>query len=479
MAKPPAAAIGILPQPYFAGVARALEALSRLGTLLPTPHAEEISTLIRQNDNIAVVAAERILDHYTLTKIVIKPDGYAHATAGGAEGTLVEQGWRSFLVRVFNPNNSTASLSLLPAGSVYATALFRAAGASRPTVPDSLTMVPYVSERWLASKLYDAAPAESALTGSPVEYRVIQLYSRDRGSRSADLTFITTTGPLSTLEAKLIYRRGLTLTFDCLPSRDVILRVRDEDGCGCTAGVTLRDHLKRVYPLQSRRLAPDMQFQPQIYRADGETVRLPDGEYTVESTRGPEYLCSRQEVTIGESRNLISIQLQRWIDPSRWGWYAGDTHLHAAGCAHYDYPTQGVSLETTIRQLRGEALSIGEILTWGPSWYYQKKFFTGRAESPSATLEHRDLQEANRTSLDPRVTVKDAESLLRWDVELSGFPSSHCGHPVLLNLKEQDYPGTEVIEDWPSWNLPILVGPRHKVRSWATRGNCRCYPRNG
>ena len=27
---------------------------------------------------------------------------------------------------------------------------------------------------------------------------------------------------------------------------------------------------------------------------------------------------------------------------------------------------------------------------------------------------------------------------------------------VLLRLKEEDYPGTKLIEDWPSWNLPIL-----------------------
>jgi hypothetical protein len=39
---------------------------------------------------------------------------------------------------------------------------------------------------------------------------------------------------------------------------------------------------------------------------------------------------------------------------------------------------------------------------------------------------------------------------------VSGFPSSHAGHLVLLRLKEQDYPGTKLIEDWPSWNLPIL-----------------------
>lgn len=49
------------------------------------------------------------------------------------------------------------------------------------------------------------------------------------------------------------------------------------------------------------------------------------------------------------------------------------------------------------------------------------------------------------------------------DVEVSGFPSSHAGHIVLLRLKEDDYPGTTKIEEWPSWTLPVL--------SWAKSQN--------
>jgi hypothetical protein len=45
---------------------------------------------------------------------------------------------------------------------------------------------------------------------------------------------------------------------------------------------------------------------------------------------------------------------------------------------------------------------------------------------------------------------------MRYDVEVSGFPSSHAGHLCLLRLKEDDYPGSKVIEDWPSWTLPVL-----------------------
>src|SRR5258705_7780835 len=45
---------------------------------------------------------------------------------------------------------------------------------------------------------------------------------------------------------------------------------------------------------------------------------------------------------------------------------------------------------------------------------------------------------------------------MRYDVEVSGFPSSHTGHICLLGLKEEDFPGTKRIEEWPSWGIPIF-----------------------
>jgi hypothetical protein len=45
---------------------------------------------------------------------------------------------------------------------------------------------------------------------------------------------------------------------------------------------------------------------------------------------------------------------------------------------------------------------------------------------------------------------------MHYDLEVSGFPSSHAGHLVLIGLSDQDYPGTSRIEDWPTWDLPVL-----------------------
>jgi hypothetical protein len=85
------------------------------------------------------------------------------------------------------------------------------------------------------------------------------------------------------------------------------------------------------------------------------------------------------------------------------------------------------------RHILGEDLDVGCVLSWGPCWYAQKLFFEGKVNSLST-----------------------ADYVMRYDVEVSGFPSSHAGHLCLLRLKEDDYPGTTRIEEWPSWDLPVL-----------------------
>ena len=198
--------------------------------------------------------------------------------------------------------------------------------------------------------------------------------------------------------------------------------------------------LTGIYPLPSRRVAtedeyPDFFFQPQIYRQDGEHVYLPAGTYDITYTRGPEYVQQTKQLTVPEGVATFetSFELKRWINMAALGWYSSDHHIHSAGCSHYESPSEGVDPIHIWRQLLGEDLNFGGALTWGPSWYHQKQFFTG--------------------GLHPLSTD---ENILRFDVEVSGFPSSHAGHLSLLNLEEDDYPNTTTIEEWPSWTLPVL-----------------------
>jgi hypothetical protein len=233
--------------------------------------------------------------------------------------------------------------------------------------------------------------------------------------------------------------------FNCLPAQPITFRVRDENDQPTTASFVIRDNKGRVYPSQAKRLAPDFSFHPQVYRADGETVRLPEGSYTVEFSRGPESIPQRQTMVVTPQLREANFKVERWVDPSKLGWWSGDHHIHAAGCAHYTNPTEGVHAPDMFRHCVGEDLKIGANLTWGPCFDYQKQFFCGTVDK-----------------------VSRYPYLLRYDIEVSGFGSHESGHLVLLRLKDQMYPGGTSKDHWPKLGLNTL--------RWAKKQGAVCGP---
>ena len=238
---------------------------------------------------------------------------------------------------------------------------------------------------------------------------------------------------LSTTDSRDALWVPLTLTLETLRSQPVKLSVLDERGRPCVARFTIRDSRGRLYPLPSKRLAPDFAFQSQIYRKHGELLRLPEGSYTIECQRGPESVPELKSLVVGKGTTNLAYKVQRWIDPSRHGWWSGDHHIHAAGCAHYSNPTEGVLPEDMARHIQGEDLKVGCNLTWGPCFDYQKQFFTGKND-PTSGYPY----------------------LLRYDIEVSGFGSHASGHLCLLRLKEQLYPGGTSKDHWPTLCLNTL-----------------------
>ena len=340
------------------------------------------------------------------------------------------KGWRSFLVKVHNEAGITPKLE---AESPQSKPLYmRGRGArQRPQTDQELVPPGEVSQRFLDIVMFGKQPLKPKLSGLALEYRIIQLYSRDIGRREALLGFNVGQGTQD-----IGFRNAAPILFQCIPSVEVSLGITDVDGEPTTAAFVVRDKFGRVYPNPARRLAPDFFFHNQIYRADGESIHLPPGEYTVELSRGPEYVVQKGtlQVNSGVVSQRADFKLKRWIHAAERGWFSGDHHVHAAGCAHYDSPTEGVTPADMMRHILGEDLNVGCVLSWGPCWYTQKQYFEGRTS---------DLSRPNY--------------LMRYDVEVSGFPSSHAGHLCLLRLTEDDYPGTTLIEEWPSWTLPVLA----------------------
>jgi hypothetical protein len=442
--------------------ARQLESLMEfLGQPFTRAEKEGINRAIADTDpNKSVEQIESLLDKHALVVVLINPESRVSVTRGEADAELIQDGARLFLVKIVNdagirspiqvnspnsgpvfrsvsgsaPRPPAPSLSAADIRERWADISLLHGGVLAPLLPNDLDIQTRIDEKLAAlqtpvPRLPDDLGVEDhpQLSGSGVEYRILVIYSRDTGQRSAKLSFDIGRGTQDTGETSIF--------FNIAPSAKIKLHVLDDNGQPTMASFIVRDSFDRIYPNPSKRLAPDFYFEPQVYRADGEFISLPPGSFSATFTGGPEYITETQNFTIdANGPPELTFHLKRWINPADRGWYSGDSHIHANGCAHYADPTLGVSPEDMDRQVRGEHLNVASVLNWGPDYYFQRQFFRGRQDNE----------------------LSRPDALLHYDLEVSGFPSSHAGHPVLLNLADQDYPGSKQIEDWPSWELPIF-----------------------
>ena len=546
-------------QPLLASIGRLVEAMDYVGNPLPAEVATELRKLAGSNNDDAVTKrVQEILDPLCLASVSINESGPPSVTSGDASRELLEQGWRTFLVKVINKPGRTTKLLV---ESPNARPL--------PHAPAD-----QVRSRWMQLSTFEGRPMKPNLSGLGLEYRIIQIYSRDAGEKQALLEFtvsnkagddgelirewrfdedtdgwremnqvdlavrnssleITSSGEDPFMGADVAARGGpmvlrfwaraevdgigqlfwwtkdipqptadrqtnfllqpggeqlyevpfqvdgelagvrldpliksgkmridwidlysarrsanwakLAVDFESKPATPVTFRVRDIDDLPAFAKFEIRDEEGRIYPAQSKRLAPDFFFQRHIYRGDGETVSLPPGKYTIDCSRGPETKTEKKQLTVGTEPTELAYRVDRWIDPAARGWWSGDHHIHAAGCLHYQSPTEGVKPGDMIRHIMGEDLKVGCCLTWGPCFDFQKRFFTGAVAEQSRY-----------------------PYTLRYDVEVSGFGSHASGHLNLLNLTQQIYPGGESKEHWPTLGLNTL--------RWAKRQGAVCGP---
>ena len=412
-------------QPFAAQINRLLEATDYLGSPFSAAEKSGLEAAMKDGDPARASAkVQEILDAHCLFAIQINPEMRVKVGPGPAKPELVEQGWRHFLVKVVNDSGTTAALRAVSPNAQ------KLAGSTAQEVPD----------RWLDLMMFDAQPLKPTLSGLNLEYRIVQLYSRDAGRREARISFNVGQGTQD-----LGFRNDVDQLFQIQPAREVTFRVRDENNQPTTAAFVIKDTQGRVYPSPAKRLAPDFAFHHQVYRAEGETIRLPDGEYVVDFLRGPESVPQARKLTVNAQTRELQFKVERWIDPAQFGWWSGDHHIHAAGCAHYVKPTEGVLAADMIRHCMGEDLKIGANLTWGPCFDFQKQFFCGALDK-----------------------VSQYPYLLRYDIEVSGFGSHQSGHLCLLRLKEQIHPGGDSKDHWPTLCLNTL--------RWAKQQGAVCGP---
>lgn len=405
---------GVEGQPLGANVERLIKAMEFVGSSFPEALVADLNKAITARD---AEQLQKLLDGRVLLQVTINPEARVKVARGPANAELQQAGFTPVLVKVVNESTVKKPLSISSpqAGPVH----------SQREIKKNF------GDRFLELHMFNSPPLTDTLSGLKVEYVVALIYSSEAGKREATIGFDVGQGTQD-----LGFRGETPILFEVKPAIPVKLSITDFDGKPTTARFTFTDTTGHVFPPQAKRVAPDFFFQKQIYRPDGGVVLLPPGTFQMEYGRGPEYQLVTKKVTVpakGDAK--IAVKLERWINPIDFGWYSGDHHIHGAGCAHYTSPTEGVFPEDMFLHVKGEGLNVGCCLTWGPCFEFQRNFFDPTPHKLSEPF-----------------------TVLKYDLEISGFGSQALGHVCLLNLRDQTYPGSEgtKTKGWPTWTTPVM-----------------------
>jgi hypothetical protein len=440
-------AVPVEAQPLAANLQRMRQALDYLGAPVSDQTVASLQNAAARDDAALLQAA---IDPLVALVVEINPESRVKVARGPAPPLLQQAGFTPLVVKVVNQGAITQWLQIhSPSGGAVYGGEYRGSLERQQQLGLQSGQQQAAPGRFLNLEMFTAPPMSPRLSGLGVEYCIALVYSSEAGKREATIGFDVGQGTQD-----LGFRGETPVLFAIAPAIPVKLHVVDDDGQPTTARFVFRDRSGHVYPPQAKRLYPDFFFQPHIYRADGESVLLPPGEFTVEASRGPEYHTLRRSLTVSASQPdaadaEFSIRLKRWVNPRQFGFYSGDHHIHPAGCAHYTSPSEGILPADALRQVKGEGLNVGCILNWGFCNDYQRQFNSPAADKVSEPL-----------------------TVIKYDIEVSGFGSAALGHVCLLNLTDHVYPGSDGIQGWPTWATPVL--------RWAKeQGGYTGYPHSG
>lgn len=155
---------------------------------------------------------------------------------------------------------------------------------------------------------------------------------------------------------------------------------------------------------------------------------LPAGKYRVRAFHGLEYRPESCEIEItADQVTDVTLQLERWAELPKRGWYSGENHIHA----NYGYGQWYNSPATMLAQCAGEGLRVCNFVVANSDTdgIFDREHFRGR--------------------LDP---ISTDETLLYWNQE---FRSTIWGHMTLVNLKQLVEPiMTGFKETTNPWDIP-------------------------
>jgi len=188
-------------------------------------------------------------------------------------------------------------------------------------------------------------------------------------------------------------------------------------------------------------------------------VGLPEGSYTVEAERGPEYeACTRTIKVAVEAEQGVRFNFRRIVDLSSEGWWSGELHVHR--------PLENIEL-----LMRAEDLHVAPVITWWnskDSWEGKeipaelvKRFDSNRFYSVMAGEDEREGGALMYYGLPKPLAIRGASR---------EYPS-----PVKFLLEAKKTPGVHVDIEKPFWwDVPVWLSTgRIDTMGMAVNHMCR------
>ena len=222
------------------------------------------------------------------SRVHISPESRVRVEQGAAPPELVQGGTRLFLVKVLNDAGVTAPLAV--AEPEHRPRL-RSRRSQSPEPKHVLTDAD-VRDRWADMSIYTQPPMRQRLSGLGIEYVILQVYSRDAGPALGARQLQRRPGQPG---RRLPQRRRSALHRPCR-RRPCASACRTSTASRPPPVSSSATSSTASIPNISKRLAPDFYFQPQVYRPTARPSSLPDGQFTVTASRGPEYLSQTKRV---------------------------------------------------------------------------------------------------------------------------------------------------------------------------------------
>ena len=181
-----------------------------------------------------------------------------------------------------------------------------------------------------AETTYAALSFSNAPTG---ERRVLPIRLRAGGVEIATAELAVTTPPTGTLRVRILdvgTGKPTAAAAGVFASNDEI--ITPTDALAFDKAGFFYDQAGRVRPRAQVHYWPGHGKRQRSFFVNGEfTVRVPEGNYQVIASKGPEYLPVNVPLAVKASGETVkNITLRRWTNMPARGWYSGDAHVHYA-----------------------------------------------------------------------------------------------------------------------------------------------------